>query len=446
MTYKDLEITTPLGPVIIPSDDLYEFITEVNTNNKKEAGLKHQNIFEYFEPLIPDNEFFLLSPNKVPAYMKCIWDILHRDYDILQIKEYGGKGNYEIPVTYKEFDVGIDEHESIPINATIFVKDKKTGEKTVFSFLPFSDGEGHHIEIEVFFNSSKTNFREIWDKIDDYFKTEGPLKGEKFDTNWNYIRYSKRDWDSIVLNEETYKLINRNIINFIQNMDEYKKMRLPTSRGVLITGPPGTGKTLCCETIMSLINCTIIYVTSDTVDSAGDIKDIYKLARKLSPTIIVIEDIDTLGGLDRREKGNHPLLGEFLSCLNGVGANDGVITIATTNYPENLDNALADRPGRFDLRINFDLPNYELRDHILKKYLSDVTEEKLEISSLIKKTEGLSGAYLREIIITAYMISLEKKGEVTQEILEEAANSVLELKENIRESYGTIKLEEGLYS
>ncbi len=446
MDYKDIEIKTPAGPIILPSNDLYDFITKINADTKREAGLKHQNIFEYFEPLIPDNEFFLLSPNKVPAYMKCIWDILHRDYDILQIKEYGGKGQYEIPVTYKEFDTDIDDQESIPINATIFVKDKKSGEKCVFSFLPFSDGEGHHIEIEVFFNSSKTNFREIWDNIDEYFRTQGPLKGKKFDTNWKYIDYYERDWDSIVLNKETYKLINRNIINFIDNMEEYKKIRLPTSRGVLITGPPGTGKTLCCETIMSLVDCTIIYVTSDTVDSTGDIKEIYKLARKLSPTIIIIEDIDTLGGLDRRDKGSHPLLGEFLNCLNGVGMNDGVITIATTNYPENLDNALADRPGRFDLRINFDLPTNELREHILEKYLSEVTDKKLILSSLVKKTEGLSGAYLREIIITAYMISLENKVNINQEILEEAANSVLELKENIGETYGTLKLEEGLYS
>ena len=139
-------------------------------------------------------------------------------------------------------------------------------------------------------------------------------------------------------------------------------------------------------------------------------------------------------------------MGEFLNCLNGVGINDGVITIATTNYPENLDNALADRPGRFDLRINFDLPTNELREHILEKYLSEVTDEKLELSSLIRKTEGLSGAYLREIIITAYMISLEQGVDINQDILEQGVDSVLELKENIRETYGTIKLEEGLYS
>ena len=70
------------------------------------------------------------------------------------------------------------------------------------------------------------------------------------------------------------------------------------------------------------------------------------------------------------------------------------------------------------------------REHILEKYLSEVTDKKLNLSSLVKKTEGLSGAYLREIIITACMISLENKVNINQEILEEATNDVLELKEN----------------
>ena len=71
-----------------------------------------------------------------------------------------------------------------------------------------------------------------------------------------------------------------------------------------------------------------------------------KIARKVSPTIMVVEDIDTLGGIDRTKGGDHPILGEFLNCLAGVESNGGVVTIATTNYPEYLDKALVDRPGK----------------------------------------------------------------------------------------------------
>ena len=174
--------------------------------------------------------------------------------------------------------------------------------------------------------------------------------------------------------------------------------------------------------------------------------NITKPAETTATQFIVIEDIDTLGGLDRREKGNHPLLGEFLNCLSGVGGNDGVITIATTNYPENLDIALADRPGRFDLRIEFGLPDAHLRKYILEKYLEEVESKNIDLKKIIKGTEGMSGAYLREVIMVSYMISIEKKSVVTQEILNEALNTVRELKNNISVSYGIRKPLEDIYS
>ena len=95
----------------------------------------------------------------------------------------------------------------------------------------------------------------------------------------------------------------------------------------------GTGKTLCCEVIVNDLDCSTIYVSTDSVGEVGDIRKVYSLARKISPCLVIVEDIDTLGGLDRTVRGGeHPLLGEFLNCLAGMGENDGVITIATTNY------------------------------------------------------------------------------------------------------------------
>ncbi len=214
-------------------------------------------------------------------------------------------------------------------------------------------------------------------------------------------------------------------------MEEYAERRLPTSRGILLTGPPGTGKTLLCETIMNTLDCTIIYVSSDKVDKRGDISEVYYLAKRLSPSIVIIEDIDTLGGLDRRDGNTHPLLGEFLNCLNGVSSNEGVVTIATTNYPEHLDLALTDRPGRFDLKIMMDLPNSGARKYILLKYLEEFEYENLTLSKIVNKTDGLSGAYLREIVVTSYMIAQERGTQIDEKIMQEAADSVIEMKNNI---------------
>jgi ATP-dependent 26S proteasome regulatory subunit len=157
---------------------------------------------------------------------------------------------------------------------------------------------------------------------------------------------------------------------------------------------------------MNQVDATCIYVARDSVEDIGDITRIYKLARKLAPTLVIIEDIDTLGGITRLD-ADHPLLGEFLNALDGVEANEGVITIATTNYSNKLDWAIADRPGRFDIRIDLGYPDADIRRGIIQQYLESFTTDKINIDSLVKNTDGLSGAYLQEIVRLAFMKALE---------------------------------------
>ena len=126
-----------------------------------------------------------------------------------------------------------------------------------------------------------------------------------------------------------------------------------------------------------------------------------------------------MGGIDR-EESDHPLLGEFLNCLAGVEENDGVITLATTNYPQNLDWALADRPGRFDLRINFGFPDVKARRLIFEKYLRNCDQKGIDYKAWAKKTEGYSGAYLRELAALSIMIATEKSIGLTDDIISEA--------------------------
>ena len=146
---------------------------------------------------------------------------------------------------------------------------------------------------------------------------------------------------------------------------------------------------------------------------------------------MVVEDIDTLGGIDRTKGGDHPILGEFLNCLAGVESNSGVVTIATTNYPEHLDKALVDRPGRFDFRIDFGLPDDKLRKWILKKYLSTFDHDNVDFKALIKDTKGMTGAHLKEMVMMAYMDSLEASGykkttKITQKHLEQSMKTITE--------------------
>jgi len=442
----NIVVKSDLGDFEIASNQVYDLVKKCVEDSKNLSDLLKKQVDEYFDGDRVDNYYHSLSSNEAPIYLKCLHDIIKRDFIIDRIVDFDFKRRYEVPPTYHEFKVGRDNKESLLIKGSIFATDK-IGNKYVFNLIPYT--EDYSIELECYFDSSKAKFKDFWKVVEDYFEKEGPLRNEKIDSNWNFIEYEKKNWDSIVISSKNKKMIDRHIINFIKLIDTYKGKRLPASRGILISGPPGTGKTLCCETIIGMVEATTIYVTSDSIESIGQIKNVYKLARRLSPSIVIIEDIDTLGGLDRRERGNHPLLGEFLNCLSGVGGNDGVITVATTNYPENIDVALGDRPGRFDLRIQFGYPDKELRGHILDKYLKEFNTSKLNIDKIIKETENMSGAYLKEIVMVAYMISTEDGSEViTQKILNEAFDCVKQLKRDVDKSYGIKRIdakEETLY-
>ena len=261
---------------------------------------------------------------------------------------------------------------------------------------------------------------------------EGILRGHTVDAKMRFLQIDDVSWDDVVLSPQQRKSLERNIVKFISHISLYESKNLPTSRGCLLTGPPGTGKTLTCSAVMNQVDSTIFYITSEDITDRGQISDLYDVARKVAPSIVVVEDIDTLGGIDRnRAGGDHPILGEFLNCLAGVESNSGVVTIATTNYPEYLDKALVDRPGRFDFRIDFGLPDEKLRKHILEKYLSTFNHKNIDLKPLVKATEGMTGAHLKEMVMMAYMDSLEASGykkttKITQKHLEQSMKTITE--------------------
>jgi hypothetical protein len=433
MELDDIQIKSDLGNFYLPTKKIVDLYQYLGDERKKNSNIRKSDLQDFFDDDY-QTEYFNLMPIRVPIYMKCFWDVVERDYEIIKMTNYDGKHLYETsPVSY-EFDVALGQKESLCIDCMVFLKSKLNNSKIAVYIMPYNDGDSYYLEMEIYFTKHGTNFKQFWNEVEEYFKTLGPLKNAIFNTKWEFVEYNEIGWEGIVLSPDKKHTIERNVINFIKNIEDYKQMRLPTSRGILISGPPGTGKTLLCETIMNEAKSTVIYVTSDSVEKTGDIKEIYKTARLLAPSIVIVEDIDTLGALDRREGGNHPLLGEFLNCLNGVGTNEGVITIATTNYPKHLDVALVDRPGRIDLRIELGLPEPELREHIFKKYLKEMKTEKLNYKPIVKKSEGLSGAYIREVVMSAYLDAKEKDEKITQKRLEESLDLVLKMKMGVDSS------------
>jgi cell division protease FtsH len=153
-----------------------------------------------------------------------------------------------------------------------------------------------------------------------------------------------------------------------------------------------------------MVDLTTIYVTRARMSKGLTLKHIYRLARKLSPSLVLIEDIDTVGGMDRRAIEDDGSLGSLLEILEGIEPNTKVITVVTTNYPQHLDEALRNRPGRIDVFITIEVPNREQRRQMLKGMTSNVKlAADIDWDELVKLTKGMTGAYLREVVASAIL-------------------------------------------
>ena len=138
------------------------------------------------------------------------------------------------------------------------------------------------------------------------------------------------DWHDLALPAASKDLLRRNTLGILDQRKTFRKNRVPLRRGVLLYGPPGTGKTLIGKLLARLKVATFLWITSADIDNEADnIRQAFKLARELRPTIVFLEDID-LYATDR-QYGARQVLGELLCQMDGLEKNDGLILIATTN-------------------------------------------------------------------------------------------------------------------
>lgn len=398
---------------------------------KKDARLESIHAFLGSEDFDSYHKDFV--QHEIAANVKCFHDVVARDFDIEKITNFNHNSDgsdKEVAPKYREFEVGPSQKESLLCEGFIFARHKQFGNLVVFEIEAYLDGGDGYLEFRTHYTREDSIVHSFWDAVKDYFCTDGPLKGQIINNKWEYITPTKFSLDDVVLGDKERSAINCNVISFLNNSDLFAAKGLSKSRGILLYGAPGTGKTMTCESIINQVDCTVICVSNDTVENLREIKRIYELAEKLAPTLMVIEDIDTLGGLDRMDGASHPFLGELLSSLNGVGSTGNVVTVATTNYPQHLDRALADRPGRFDIRIEFPIPDANLRKAILQKYLANFNTGKISMDSFARDSEGLTGAYLREVVTAAYLITIERDlDKITSEVLMESLTQVKEMKQ-----------------
>ena len=227
------------------------------------------------------------------------------------------------------------------------------------------------------------------------------------------------------------------IVEFLKNPSKFSALGARIPKGVLLVGPPGTGKTLLARAVSGEAGVPFFSISgSDFVEmfvgvGASRVRDLFQTAKKNSPCIIFIDEIDAVGrqrgtglggGHDEREQTLNQLLVE----MDGFGANDGVILIAATNRPDVLDPALM-RPGRFDRQVVVSYPDIVGREAILRVHARQKPlAPDVNLKNIAKTTAGFTGADLENLLNEAALLAARKNLKaITMEQIEEATIKVV---------------------
>ncbi|MTI82135.1 MAG: ATP-dependent metallopeptidase FtsH/Yme1/Tma family protein [Firmicutes bacterium] len=227
------------------------------------------------------------------------------------------------------------------------------------------------------------------------------------------------------------------VVEFLKDPKKFNEIGAKIPKGLLLFGPPGTGKTLLAKAVAGEAAVPFFTISgSDFVEmfvgvGASRVRDLFDQAKKNSPCIVFIDEIDAVGrqrgaglggGHDEREQTLNQLLVE----MDGFEPNEGIIIIAATNRPDILDPALL-RPGRFDRQVTVDAPDVAGREAILKVHTKGKPlEDSVDLSILARRTPGFTGADLANLVNEAALLSARyNKKEVGQKELEDSIERVI---------------------
>ena len=264
------------------------------------------------------------------------------------------------------------------------------------------------------------------------FKMQG--LGEKGQVYEETERKTKIKFKDVAgLDEEKEELVE--IVDFLKRPEKFTKMGAKIPKGVLLYGKPGTGKTLIAKAIAGEANVPFISMSgSEFIEmfaglGASRVRKLFEKARKLSPCIVFIDEIDAIGARRTSNSGaeteNNQTLNQLLVEMDGFSSEETIIVLAATNRPEMLDKALL-RPGRFDRQITIPVPDLKGRLEILKIHSEDKRlSDNVNLESIAEDTAGFTGAELANILNeSAIIATINKHEEIENSDIEEAVKKV----------------------
>ncbi len=384
--------------------------------------------YKEYRPLDSEESFYLKAFGKgfkdlstvvmrLPSYkhllvQKAVSELL-KGWRVINAANFGFAGNMR-PIRHIQLEVDYNIKEDA-IRSGVLLYESNDGDRIAVQFDMSEDRSGEDAKTEVNLTSHKEKqgyLESLAIEIEEWVKDHNYFKGKKIRPDATFISLDRLyDWDDIVLDVETKERIRQNINSYFELRRIYRRNRLPFKRGMICYGPPGTGKTLLGKVLASQIESTFIWVTPSYITNAEGIREIFDMARELTPSIIFFEDID-LFVYSRESNDKAEVLGEFLAQMDGFIENEDIFVIATTNDIKAIEPALKDRPSRFDVAIEFKPFDRELCKKMLNYLLREyqTKEDKEDLADKVANTlDDMTGAELKEFFISTVKTAIEER-------------------------------------
>lgn len=361
-----------------------------------------RNHHEMVEAWLGATEFHRFSESRNPAPMlpglklKAVKELCQSDYKIVHtVAPPDWQGQAQAP-KYTPVRTDYNKTETLPLSVIYLLEDK----------------DQNHLIVEL--NEGRLNVTAhndqqdlvsgFYDGLDDYVDNNNFYKNKilQYEGTLDFqtsLKSSPVTWEDIALPDASESLIKSNTVDFLKNLDLYKKNGKFASRNLLMAGPPGTGKSMVNDILMQQLEgeATFIHVTSKSLGGPESVSGIFEAAREMQPAVVILEDLDMLGATGRNDNSRRGTLNELLNQISGVYDNEGLVVMGSTNAASKFDHAML-RPLRFSNVIPVPMPDAEIREKILTKITRKMNlAGDVNLADIASRTEKYTGAGLTEL-------------------------------------------------
>jgi len=359
----------------------------------------------------------------------------HRDYLL---------DDYKIKIEYEQVSIDLGMEVTLPIHGTFFIKSKSENIPLVVFFdfcfyerictISIRSNPKYQTIAEKFIQDLEASIR----LNDIYYK-----KCLMFDKGrLDFIKITSTNWNDVILKDNIKNIIRDNSVGILKNIEALASIGMCPNRNVILISPPGMAKTTMFRAISNELSneVTRVWCTGKSIGCPEDVTSLFEAARTLAPTIVFIEDMD-LFGQDRSGLGGFSqVLNEFLTQLDGTQLNAGVVILASTNNVASMDEALINRPGRFNLKVEIPYPDVEDRAKMIQSFFKavnafpDSSITKDTWNNMIEITEGFTGDYIKELV-KCTVIHAVANGRVTKNRATFDSDDLMSASEQVMRNY-----------